>query len=300
MKNKAGHRSGFVNIIGLPNAGKSTLTNALLGMQLNIINPKPQTTRHRIHAILNGEDHQIIIADTPGFIKDPEYSMQESMNQAALSVMEDADILLFMHDITSPRSESMELFDMVKKNYEGPIFLLLSKIDKVKDPEVIEEIEHWKDLEGITEIIPVSATNGYNLKKLLELILKAIPEHPPYYEKDYISDRSERFFVEEIIRNEILQQFSKEIPYSCEVVVNEFKEDGTSSGKTLIRAVIFVLRNSQRRILIGKGGQAIKQLGMNARKKIEKFTGSEVYLDLTVKIRENWRDSEKDLKKLGY
>lgn len=294
------HKAGFVNIIGLPNAGKSTLTNALMGMQLTIMNAKPQTTRHRIHAILNGEDYQAVIADTPGYIQAPEYAMQDVMNQAALSVLEDADILLFMHDITSSRAQSEELYDKVIEKYNGIIFLLLSKTDLVSPTSILEEIQHWQLKKGIHEFIPISSDKGTNVDTLMQLIIDRLPEHPPYYDKEYVSDRNERFFIGELIRNEILAQFSKEVPYSTEVVVSEFKDGGTASGKTLIRATIFVLRNSQRQILIGKDGRSIKRLGMAARKAIEAFLGREVYLDLTIKIRENWRNNEKDLKKLGY
>lgn len=300
MGNTSGHKAGFVNIIGLPNAGKSTLTNALLGMQLTIINAKPQTTRHRIHAILNGDDYQIVIADTPGYIKDPEYAMQNAMNHAALSVLEDADLLLFMHDLTTSHQDSRELYDVIRDKYDGTIFLLLSKNDQVDQGVVLSELQYWQKVEGLDEYVPISSATGTNLDTLMDLIIQHLPQHPPYYDKEFVSDRNERFFVSEIIRNQILEQFSREIPYSTEVVVTEFKEHGADSGKTLISAVIYVLRNSQRQILIGKEGRAIKKLGMHARKQIEEFLGEKIYLDLTIKIRENWRNNEKDLKKLGY
>lgn len=300
MSSPTDHKAGFVNIIGLPNAGKSTLTNALLGMKLNITNPKPQTTRHRVHAIINDDLHQIIIADTPGFIESPEYAMQESMNFAALSVLEDADVLLFMHDIHSSRESSKALLEKVVEKYKGPIFLLLSKTDLCTPEMILDDIRFWQNFENIQEFIPISSETGQNITTLLDLIKKALPVHPPYYDKEDVSDKSMRFFVSEIIRNQILARYSKEIPYSCEVIVTEYKEKGTDSGKTLIRATIFVMRNSQRQILIGKQGRSIKELGMASRKDIEDFIQAGVYLDLTVKIRENWRNDEMDLKKLGY
>ncbi len=294
------HKAGFVNIIGLPNAGKSTLTNALIQANLTITNSKPQTTRHRIHAILSEDEYQIILADTPGYIESPEYSMQESMNKAALSVLEDADILLFIHDVTGPRSTSLKFFELIKENFKGMIFLLLNKVDAGNSKSTLDEILAWKGVHDFAEIVPISALNGHNVEVLKNLIVDHLPEHPPYYEKDSISDRSERFFVSEIIRNNILQLYHKEVPYSCDVVVTDFKTGATSSGKTLITAIIYVMRNSQRQILIGKNGQSIKLLGQKSRAEIEQFIDDSVYLDLTVKIRENWRNNEKDLKKLGY
>lgn len=294
------HKAGFVNIVGLPNAGKSTLTNALIRENLTITNSKPQTTRHRIHAILSDDDYQMVIADTPGYIDNPEYSMQEAMNKAALSVLEDADILLLVHDLTDSQSNSQKLLELIKKKYDGKIFLLLNKSDLCSKEEVLNAILAWKDLHKFEEIVPISASSGRNLSVLQELLIEHLPVHPPYYDKDEISDRSVRFFVSEIIRKKILELYHKEIPYSCDVVVTDYKTNGSSSGKTLISAVIYVMRNSQRQILIGHKGSSIKKLGQNARAEIEDFVQDNVFLDLTVKIRENWRDNEKDLKKLGY
>ena len=293
------HKAGFVNIIGLPNAGKSSLTNALLGWNLNIVNKKPQTTRHRIHAIINGDDFQMVIGDTPGFIRSPEYAMQEAMNKSALSVTEDADILLMVHDVETPREESQKIFEQVKERSAVPCILILNKCDKLKPEEVLIQLKEWADLNITDHIFPVSALKGSNIKELKSFMANLLPEHPPFYPKDEVSDRNVRFFISEIIRNHILDQFHKEIPYSCQVIIEDYKS-GNENEKTQIRATIFVMRNSQRQILIGRGGSAIKKLGMAARKDIETFLEEKVYLDLTVKIKENWRDDEDLLKKLGY
>lgn len=294
------HKAGYINIIGLPNAGKSTLTNALMGWELSIVNRKPQTTRHRIHAIINGEDYQMIVADTPGYIEQPEYAMQEMMNKSALSITDDADVILMVHDIERPAKDSLELFKEVFIKADAPCIIVLNKTDLVDQSVVLSSLSFWSDQKISDHVFPCSAEKKSNIESLKKLMVEYLPEHPPYFSKDDTSDRNIRFFVSEIIRNKIMDQYQREVPYSAQVEIEEYKESQDPSEKTHIRAIIYVLRNSQRQIMIGKGGSAIKRLGMAARKEIEKFIGEPIYLDLTVKLKDNWRDDEKALKRLGY
>lgn len=295
------HRSGFVNIIGRPNVGKSTLMNALLGERLSIITNKPQTTRHRIIGIINGEDYQIVFSDTPGMIKDPAYKMQIAMNRFANSTFEDADVMLFVLDANEKYEDEDEVVAKLKR-VSVPLFLVINKIDTIDELTLGNLIKSWSQKANFTEVIPIAALHKTNTDKLLELIVKYLPEGPEYYPKDQLTDRTERFFVSEIIREKILLNYHQEIPYSVEVFVESFKEGKTTKGEDLTRiyATIFVERENQKFILIGNKGSAIKKLGMDAREAIETFLEKKVFLELHVKIRENWRDDDKVLKTFGY
>ncbi len=295
------HKSGFVNIIGRPNVGKSTLLNALLGERLSVETPKAQTTRHRIKGILNEEDYQIIFSDTPGIVLNPAYEMHHIMNQFVKSTFDDADILVLIIDPTRPKDVLSEEWMEALKNTSTKKFLLLNKSDLVPTGALLELASSWQDKINFDEILPISALKKSNIQdKLLPLLLKYLPEGPPYYPKDQLTDRSIRFFISEIIRAHILKQFKEEVPYSCEVVVNEFKEPKTPTDITHIQCTIYVNRKSQKSILIGKQGSAIKKLGTAARYDIEKFLQTKVYLDLHVKVLEKWRDDKQTLRRFGY
>jgi GTP-binding protein Era len=272
--------------------------NALVGERMSIITNKPQTTRHRIVGIVNDETHQVVFSDTPGFIKDPSYGMQEHMNSFVNSTFKDGDVMMVVIDVTDRYDAENPLFQKLKK-VELPLFLVINKVDLVDDATLLQKIEDWKEVADFTEIVPISALNKAGTVNLYNLILKYIPEGPAYYPKEQFTDRPERFFVSEIIREKILLLYHQEIPYSCEVIVDSFKED---EHKKLVRihATIYVSRKSQKGIIIGNRGSAIKQLGIDARKDIEKFLDSRVYLELYVKIRDNWRDDDKMLKSFGY
>lgn len=294
------HRSGFVNIIGRPNVGKSTLMNALVGERMSIITNKPQTTRHRIIGILSDDDYQIVFSDTPGIIEDPAYKMQEAMNSFVKTTFEDADVMLFVTEVKERYTEDDPIIQQLK-NVKAPLFLLLNKIDLAEPEEIVELIQWWNAKIPFTETIPISALKKDNTEKLLQLILDIIPEGPVYYPKDQLTDKSERFFVSEIIREKILLLYKQEVPYSCEVMVESFKEGTSKSGPLIrIQAIIFVARKTQKSILIGKNGSAIKRLGTDARKSIETFLEKKVFLELHVKVKDNWRDDERMLKHFGY
>ena len=295
------HKSAFVNIIGRPNVGKSTLMNALVGERMSIITSKPQTTRHRIKGILSGDDFQLVFSDTPGFVEETHYKMHESMNKFVDSTFKDADILLFVIDKYDDYEKDSPLVQKLNR-IEVPKILVINKVDLATPEETVKLIDQWKDWVNFKEIIPISALNQLGTEKLLELILENTPEGPAYYPKDQLTDRSERFFISEIIRENILQQYKQEIPYSCEVVVDSFKEGKTSGEEeiTRIEAHIYAMRQSQKPILIGKGGSAIKKLGIESRKDIEKFLDTRVHLELLVKIKDNWRNDERSLKHFGY
>ena len=295
------HKAGFVNIIGRPNVGKSTLLNALIGEKLSIITHKPQTTRHRILAIINEEDYQIVFSDTPGIIEDPGYKMQNAMNRSAYSTLEDADVLLFMTEIVDHPSIDPKLAKQIS-GLDVPVFLILNKIDLVNDIEECKEhIEAWSQLIDFNKVFMISALKEQNTSELLEEITSSLPASPPYYPKDQFTDRSERFFVSEIIREKILLLYHQEIPYSCEIIVESFKEKESKKGPIIhISANIIVSRKTQKSIIIGKKGSAIKQLGTEARKDIEAFLESPVFLELHVKVKEKWRDDERYLKSYGY
>lgn len=296
-----GHKSGFVNIIGRPNVGKSTLMNALLGDRLSIITNKPQTTRHRIIGIYNDDDYQIVFSDTPGIIKKPTYKMQEKMNEFAHSTFEDADLMLFVTDMNEKYPEDDPIL-LRLQNVKVPLYLVLNKIDTAKQEEVLTQLKDWQKRIQFSEMIPISALTKFNTDKLFDLIKKHLSEGPKYYPEDQLTDRTERFFTSEIIREKILMFYDEEIPYSCEVQIDTFKEGVNKSGQPLTRiyATIFVARDSQKPILIGKNGMAIKKLGTEARKGIEEFLQNQVFLELNVKVRENWRDDEKFLNYFGY
>jgi GTPase len=295
------HKSGFVNIVGRPNVGKSTLMNALVGERMSIITNKPQTTRHRIIGIVNDDDFQIVFSDTPGVINDPAYKMHEAMNHFVQGSFEDADLVLFVTEPGETYADDDPIIEKLQK-LEVPLFLLINKIDTSDESTLLHMVKTWNDRVPFTETIPVSALNKTNTETVLKLILERLPEGPAYYPKDQLTDRPERFFVSEIIREKILLLYQQEVPYFTEVVVTSFKEDVTSKGDPIIRigADIYVGRKTQKAILIGKGGQAIKKLGMEARKDIETWLDSKIYLELHVKVKDNWRDNDYLLKQFGY
>lgn len=297
---KQAHRSGFINIIGHPNVGKSTLMNALVGERMSIITPKPQTTRHRIIGIVNDENWQIVFSDTPGLIKKAYYKMQERMNSFVHSTTEDADVMMLVIDVKEPFDVESPLVDVLKK-VKCPIFLVLNKTDLISEEKLNEVIEEWKQVATFTEIIPISALKKTNVDLLLNKIVEYLPEGPIYYPKDQFTDRNERFFVSEIIREKILLQYHQEIPYSCEVIVDAFKDDPDPLRNLVrIHATIYASRKTQKAIIIGDKGSAIKKLGIAARKDIETFLDKHVFLELFVKIKEDWRDDENSLKMFGY
>ncbi|TVQ86697.1 MAG: GTPase Era [Bacteroidetes bacterium] len=288
------HKSGFVNILGKPNVGKSTLMNALLGEKLSIITPKAQTTRHRILGIANDDDYQIVFSDTPGIIK-PGYKLQEHMMSFVYSALEDADLFILM---TEPDNDFTDEKTLTKlKNTSIPVMLLINKIDLTTMEKVIAKSEQWKRDFPSFMVLPVSALNNFNLDKVMDKILEVIPENPPYFPKDELTDRPLRFFVAEIVREKILLNYQKEIPYSVEVSVEEYREE---EKLVRIRCVIYVARNSQKGILIGHKGSALKKIGTQARKDIEEFIGKQVFIELHVKVSKNWRDDEMQLGRFGY
>ncbi|MBR9922780.1 MAG: GTPase Era [Bacteroidetes bacterium] len=301
METTKNHRSGFVNIIGKPNVGKSTLMNALVGERMSIITNKPQTTRHRIIGLLSGDDFQIVFSDTPGIIDNPTYGMQKAMNRFARSTFEDADIMLFVLDVNERYPDDDPVIEQLK-NVKVPLFLLINKIDKVHADKVEAVRKIWTDRVDFSEIHEISALHKTGTDQVLDAILKRLPEGPAYYPKDQLTDRPERFFVSEIIREKILELYHQEIPYSTEVIIESFKETETNKGEPLTRisAIIFVSRKTQKPIIIGKEGKSIKKLGTEARKSLEKWLEMKVFLELHVKIKEDWRDDDRQLKWLGY
>lgn len=294
------HKSGFVNIIGKPNVGKSTLMNGLLGQKMSIITSKPQTTRHRILGIFNDENHQVVFSDTPGLIEDPHYGMHQSMNRFAYSSFEDADVLLFVLDLFEDYEGDEKVIGLLKKA-ESPKYLIINKIDLDKDDKVAKLKEKWSEILTFDKTFEISALNKHGLDELMTSIIGELKEGPEYYPKDQMSDRNVRFFIGEIVRESILQIYKQEVPYSCEVNIDEYKES-EKNGKPFahIYGTIFVSRKTQKGILIGKAGSAIKRLGTESRIKIEEFVGHPVYLEMNVKVREGWRDDEKQLKYFGY
>lgn len=290
------HKAGFVNILGKPNVGKSTLMNALVGERIAIITSKAQTTRHRILGIVNGDDYQIVYSDTPGII-DPSYKMQEAMMRFVKTSLYDADVILFLVDVKMGFDEVKDALQLLKHT-EAPIILLLNKVDTLDEEDIRRMLSYWKEhFPKAHRYLPISALTQYNLDVLLELILSLLPLSPPYYDKDELTDRPERFFVAEIIREKILLTYKDEVPYSVEIVVEEFKE---RTDITYIRADIITNRESQKPILIGKDGKKLKSVGSKARVDIEAFLQKKVYLELFVKVKENWRDDERFLSNRGY
>lgn len=289
------HHSGFVNIIGKPNVGKSTLMNALLGENLSIVTNKAQTTRHRIKGILNGENYQIIFSDTPGMLK-PVYKLHEKMMEAVDETLTDADIVIFLIEIKETKMEEDLLTKLQFLNV--PVLLVMNKVDEVDQEFIEKQTEHWQQLLKPKEIIPISALHKFYLDVLLKKILEYLPEGEAYFDKDdSLSDRDMRFFASEIIREKILLYYQKEIPYSVEVKINSYKENADID---VIKAFIYTARESQKAILLGHQGAAIKKLGTEARKKLEEVLGKKVFLELTVKVIEDWRNDEKSLKRFGY
>ena len=296
-----GHKSGFINIIGRPNVGKSTLMNAMIGERMSIITNKPQTTRHRIIGILNEPEYQLVFSDTPGIIKNPAYRMQEAMNAFVRTTFEDADLMLLVTNPKEVYDDSDPLIDRLG-SLKCPIYLVINKIDTATQEEVQARIDWWTMRLDFKEVIPISALKKVNTERLLELIIADTPEGHPFYPKDQFTDRHERFFISEIIREKILELYKQEIPYSTEVIIESFKETQTKDGEDLVRisALIFVSRKTQKPIIIGKGGSMIKKLGTEARKSAETFLEKKVFLELHVKIKENWRDDDRLLKHFGY
>ena len=289
------HKAGYVNIIGNPNVGKSTLMNALVGERLSIITSKAQTTRHRILGIVNDEEHQIVFSDTPGVMQ-PAYKLQENMMDFVHSAFQDADILVYMVETGEKGLKDDKLFERLK-NTDLPILLLLNKIDVAEQDFVKEQILYWKDLLPNAEIHPISALNKFNLDLVMSRIKALLPVSPPYFEKDALTDKSERFFVSETIREKILKYYKKEIPYSVEIEVEEFFDE---EKIIKIRAIIFVARESQKGIIIGHKGRALKKVGTLARRDMETFFQKKIFLDLYVKVNKDWRNDDNQLKRFGY
>lgn len=288
------HKAGFVNIIGNPNVGKSTLMNAMVGEKLSIITPKAQTTRHRIMGILNEEDYQIVFSDTPGILE-THYKLHESMMKFVESSFQDADIFLFVTSIDETFNNDIVLQRLQKA--EIPVFLLLNKIDLSEQSIVENSINEWAKKLPNAEIIPVSALHKFNLDRILKSIIEKLPENPPYYSKDELTDKPQKFFVSEIIREKIFLYYSQEIPYCTEVEIESYKEE---KNIVKIRSIIYVTRDSQKGILIGNRGEALKKIGTLARKDIEAFIGQKVFLEIFVKVNKDWRNNEIQLKRFGY
>ena len=289
------HKAGFVNIIGNPNVGKSTLMNAFVGEKLSIITSKAQTTRHRILGIVNGEDFQVILSDTPGIIK-PAYELQESMMGFVKSAFEDADVLIYMVEIGEQELKDENFFRKITGS-KIPVLLLLNKIDTSNQEQLESQVQLWSEKVPNAEIYPISALQGFNVKEVFDRIIELLPESPPFYPKDQLTDRPERFFVNECIREKILIHYKKEIPYAVEVDTEEFFEEETIIR---MRSVIMVERETQKGILIGHKGSALKRVGVEARKDLEKFFGKQVHLELYVKVNKNWRSNANQLKRFGY
>ncbi|MFD0761852.1 GTPase Era [Lutibacter aestuarii] len=289
------HKAGFVNIIGNPNVGKSTLMNAFVGEKLSIITSKAQTTRHRILGIVNGDDFQILFSDTPGIIK-PAYELQSSMMDFVKSAFEDADILIYMVEIGEKELKDEAFFNKIT-NSKIPVLLLLNKIDKSSQEEVEEKILYWKEKVPNAEIFIISALENFNVESVFNRIVELLPESPPFYPKDQLTDKPERFFINEAIREKILLHYKKEIPYAVEVETEEFIE----SDKIIrIRSVIMVERETQKGIIIGHKGTALKRVGTEARKDLEKFFNKKIHLELYVKVNKNWRNDKRQLRRFGY
>lgn len=289
------HKSGFVNIVGNPNVGKSTLMNLLVGEKVSIITSKAQTTRHRILGIVNTDEYQIVYSDTPGVLR-PNYKLQESMLNFSESALSDADVLLYMTDVVEKIDKNEEFLKKVQ-GVEAPVLLLINKIDQTNQKELETLVLRWKELLPNAEIYPISALNKFNVDVVKKRIIDLIPESPPYFEKDALTDRPARFFVTEIIREKILLYYQKEIPYSVEVVVEEFKEEKDIIN---IRALIIVERDTQKGIVIGHQGAALKKLGTMARKDIERFFDKKVFLQIFVKVEKDWRSRDNILRQFGY
>jgi GTPase len=289
------HKAGFVNIIGNPNVGKSTLMNAFVGEKLSIITSKAQTTRHRILGIVNGDDFQVVLSDTPGIIK-PAYQLQESMMGFVKSAFEDADILLYMVEIGEQTLKDEAFFEKIR-NSKIPVLLLLNKIDISDQSQLETQVQLWAEKVPNAEIIPISALEGFQVKAVFDRIVELLPESPPFYPKDQLTDKPERFFINETIREKILIHYKKEIPYAVEVDTEEFFEE---ENIIRVRSVIMVERETQKGIIIGHKGSALKRVGVEARKDLETFFGKQIHLELYVKVNKNWRSNQNQLKRFGY
>ena len=292
---KMEHRAGYVNIIGNPNVGKSTLMNAFVGERLSIITSKAQTTRHRILGIVNGDDFQVLFSDTPGIIK-PAYELQSSMMDFVKSAFEDADILVYMVEIGEKELKDEAFFNKIIHS-KIPVLLLLNKIDKSNQEQLEEQVQLWKDKVPNAEIFPISALENFNVQTVFDRILELLPTSPPFYPKDALTDKPERFFVNETIREKILLNYDKEIPYAVEIETEEFIED---DNIIRIRAVIMVERDTQKGIIIGHKGAALKKVGIQAREDLEKFFGKQIHLATYVKVNKDWRSNERQLRRFGY
>ena len=291
------HKAGFVNIVGNPNVGKSTLMNRLVGERMSIITPKAQTTRHRITGIVNAPEYQIVFSDTPGVLK-PRYKMQEAMLNFSEGALTDADILLYVTDVIEDPEKNTEFLSKVAKE-KIPVLLIINKVDLLTGDggDLLKIVNEWQTRLPAAEIFPISATEDFNIDNLMKRVVELLPPSPPYFGKDALTDKPARFFVTEIIREKILENYDKEVPYSTEVIVEKFEEKEKSIH---IMAVIYVERDSQKGILIGRQGSMLKKVGMQARKETEKFFGKSVYLELFVKVEANWRNRENKLKSFGY
>jgi len=289
------HKAGFVNIIGNPNVGKSTLMNAFVGERLSIITSKAQTTRHRILGIVNGDDFQLIFSDTPGIIK-PAYEMQKSMMDSVKSAFEDADVLIYMVEIGEKELKDEAFFDKIIRA-KIPVLLLLNKIDKSDQTQLEEQIDLWKEKVPNAEIYAISALENFNVREVFDRIIELLPESPAYYPKDALTDKPERFFVNETIREKILLNYDKEIPYSVEIETEEFLED---EKIIRIKSVIMVERDTQKGIIIGHKGAALKKVGMQSREDLEKFFGKQIHIELFVKVNKDWRNNQYQLRRFGY
>lgn len=295
MEQNIKHRSGFVNIVGNPNVGKSTLMNRLVGEKISIITAKSQTTRHRIIGIVNTPEYQIVYSDTPGVLQ-PNYKLQEQMLGFSLSALQDADVLLYVTDVVEKIDKNDKFLTKVQQ-LDLPVLLLINKIDQTNQSDLEKFVDVWKEMLPKSEIYPISALNDFGVEMIKKRILELLPESPPYFEKDALTDKPARFFVTEIIREKSLLIYQKEIPYSIEVVVEEFKEE---SDIIRIRAIILVERDTQKGIVIGHKGESLKKLGTMARKDIEQFFDKKVFLQLYVKVEKDWRDRDNMLKRFGY
>ena len=289
------HKAGFVNIVGNPNVVKSTLMNALVGERISIATFKAQTTRHRIMGIYNTDDMQIVFSDTPGVLK-PVYKLQESMLNFSTSALADADVLLYVTDVVETADKHSDFVEKVSK-MEVPVLLLINKIDLTNQEKLVSIVEEWSALLPKAEVIPISAKSKFNVDYVMKRVKDLLPDSPPYFDKDQWTDKPARFFVTEIIREKILLYYDKEIPYSVEVVVEQFKED---EHKILIHAVIYVERESQKGIIIGRQGRALKKVATEARRDLERFFGKSIYLETFVKVDKDWRSSDKELRNFGY
>jgi len=289
------HKSGFVNIIGNPNVGKSTLMNSLVGEKLSIITSKAQTTRHRILGIVNGENFQLVLSDTPGIIK-PNYELQASMMDFVKTAIDDADIIIYMIEVGESSLKDKDLYNKIKSS-KIPVLLVINKIDLTNQGDLEEQVDKWKDKLPNAEVFPISALQKFQTENLLQRLIELLPESPAYFPKDQLTDKPERFFVNEIIREKILLNYKKEIPYSVEVITEEFKEDETIIR---IRSIIMVERDSQKGIIIGHKGNALKKTGIQARKDLENFFGKQIHIELYVKVNKNWRNNQGQLKRFGY